>query len=233
VKVQRLRVRYELKASAASLSHRELINVWVDATQGAGLPLAYSQGKRPTPQIANAAPLPTGVTSSCELVDVFLSERVDPAVVLMRLAPKLPEGLKATRAWEIGLPMASLQSQLRWAEYEVDVAAGVMEPDEVRRAIDQLLEAGALPWEHRRENKVKRYDLRSLVLNLLLSENGGDDLHLVMRLRAQPETTGRADQVLAALGLPEARRIHRTRLEVEEVQPVVLAYRRLGQRRER
>ena len=51
---------------------------------------------------------------------------------------------------------------------------------------------------------------------------------LAMRLRAEPEMTGRADQVIVALGLPEAVRIHRRGLSVTEVQAAVLAYRRAG-----
>jgi len=35
--------------------------------------------------------------------------------------------------------------------------------------------------------------------------------------------------VVAALGLPPPRRIHRLRLYLEETQPAVLAYRRAGQ----
>ena len=50
-----------------------------------------------------------------------------------------------------------------------------------------------------------------------------------MRLRAEPEMTGRADQVLVALGLPEASHIHRRRLCVDEVQAALLGYRRANE----
>jgi hypothetical protein len=52
---------------------------------------------------------------------------------------------------------------------------------------------------------------------------------LAMRLRAEPEMTGRADQVVLALGLPAAANIHRRRLQVDEVQAATQAYRRAGQ----
>jgi len=54
----------------------------------------------------------------------------------------------------------------------------------------------------------------------------------VMRLRAEPERTARADQVAAAIGLPSTAEIRRTRLSLEEVPPVLSAYRRAGQREE-
>ena len=49
-----------------------------------------------------------------------------------------------------------------------------------------------------------------------------------MRLRAEPEHTARADQVAAALGLTSAE-IRRTHLSLEEVPPVLSAYRRASQ----
>jgi len=48
-----------------------------------------------------------------------------------------------------------------------------------------------------------------------------------MRLRIDQERSGRADQVVAALGLEPPLRIHRRRLYVEQTPPAVSAYRRL------
>ncbi len=237
VRAQRLRLRYRVSAAASSLSPREVIRAWEDAAAAAGIPLAYSQAKRPTPQISLAAPLPLGVTSNCELADIFLAGRLEPRDVLARLSQGLPEGLEATASWEVGLTAPSIQSQLRWADYEVEVPAAGLDPADAQRAIDRLLAAETIPWERRRlteptagrETKVRRYDLRPLVLDLQLEGERNGCLLLSMRLGAEQEMTGRADQVVAALGLPAPCRVHRRRLYVEEVQPAVLAYRRLGQ----
>ncbi len=228
MKAQRLRVRYRVSEAAATLTHRELMSAWAEGCAAAGLSLAYSQSKRPSPQISLAVPLPLGVTSDCELIDLFLTERADPAGAPARLNANLRQGLEAVAAWEVGLAAPSVQARLRWAEYEVEVPAGP-DPAEVQEAIDRLLAAETFPWEHQRETKLRRYDLRPLVLDLRLEGERDGALLVRMRLRAEQEMTGRADQVVAALGLPPARRIHRSRLYVDEVQPAVLAYRRLGQ----
>jgi radical SAM-linked protein len=229
MKAQRLRIRYRVSVEAAALSQRQIIQAWQDAAEAAGLPLAYSQGKRATAQISIAAPLPLGATSDCELADIFLSEWVAPRDIPPRLSPNLPSGLEVLAAWEVGLTAPSLQSQLRWAEYEVEVPAGDPGPDGARLAVDRLLAARTLPWEQRRETKVRHYDLRPLVLTLQLRGEECGRLRLCMRLRAEQEMTGRADQVVAALGLPPAERTHRLLLHVQKTSPAVLAYRRLGQ----
>ena len=226
--LQRLRLRYRVSAAAA-LTHRQLMQAWQDAATAAGLPLAYSSARRPTAQISIAAPLPLGVTSDCELVDLFLSERGEPRDALARLSQGLPNGLEAISAWEVGTTAPSVQSQLRWAEYEVEVPAEALSSDEAQQAIDRLLAAPTFPWEQRRESKLRRYDLRPLVLQLRLTGEHEGHLILWMRLRAEQDLTGRADQVVAALGLPTPLRIHRRLLYLEEIQPAVLAYRRLGQ----
>ncbi|MEE8369615.1 MAG: TIGR03936 family radical SAM-associated protein [Dehalococcoidia bacterium] len=229
MKAQRLRVRYRVSAEATALSQRQIIRAWQEAAEASGLPLAYSQARRATPQISIAAPLPQGATSDCELADVFLSERIAPRDLPTLLSPHLPSGLEILTAWEVGLTAPSLQSQLRWAEYEVEVPAGDLGPDAARLAVDRLLAARTLPWEQRRETKVRRYDLRPLVLTLQLRGEECGRLRLHMRLRAEQEMTGRADQVVAALGLPPAARTHRLLLHVQETSPAVIAYRRLGQ----
>lgn len=208
------------------MSQRELVGAWEQAVREARLALAYSAGKRKTAQISVAAPLPRGVTSDGELAEVYLSERVEPRDALRSIGGRLPSGVEAFAVEEVGLQSPSLQSQLRWAEYEVE--AGACDEQEMRNAVDELLAARILPSEFRRETKVRQYDLRPLVLSLRVEGSRNDRVVLSMRLRAEPELTGRADQVVLALGLPEAARIHRRRLQVDEVQPAVLAYRRAG-----
>ena len=212
------------------MNQRQLIGALEAAARASGLPLAYSEGRRPAPQISLAAPLPQGVTSDCELVDVFLSERLDPAAALAGLRQNLPPGIEPVDVEEVGVGAPSLQSQLRWAEYEVEVQleAG-LDAAKVRESIEGLLTAHSVASEYRRETKVRLYDLRPLILDLRVETAREGCLVLAMRLRAEPEMTGRADQVVLALGLPPARRIHRSQLHVARGQPAVLAYRQQGE----
>lgn len=223
-----MRFRYRVTQEGCTLGQRELIQAWEKAATDAGLSLAYSEGKRKTAQVSVAAPLPQNVTSDGELAEVYLSEAAAPEIALKSIASQLPPGIEAISVEEIGVQAPSLQSQLRWAEYEVEVSADVGE-DRVRDAVERLLGATSWPAEYRRETRVREYDLRPLVLELEVV--GADEGRLVlrMRLRAEPEMTGRADQVVLALRLPEAARIHRVGLYVGQVQPAVLAYRRAGE----
>jgi radical SAM-linked protein len=230
MKAQRLRLTFVRGEEAGELSHREMMRALEQAMREVGLPLAYSEGRRATAQISIGAPLPLGATSACELADIFFSERVEPARFAAALREALPPGLEALSVQEVGLDLPALQTQLRWTEYEVDVARGGRSADDIRRAISDILAARSLPWEHRRETKVLRYDLRPLVLELRLEAEGEEACRLSMRLRINRERSGRADQVVAALGLDPPLRVHRRRLYVDQTPPAVSAYRRWGER---
>jgi radical SAM-linked protein len=229
MKAQRLRFRYRLTAEAGALGHRDIAAAWEAAVKAAGLPLAQSEGKRPAPLISLAAPLPMGATSDCEIADVFLECREDPAGALERVSSHLPAGVEAVDVHEVGVSAPAVQASLRWAEFEVKVPAEGLTAEEVQAAISRLLAADTLPSEYRREKKVREYDLRPLVLDIRLAGREGDAHVLRMRLRAEQENTARADQTVLALGLPAPLGVHRTRLEVDDSPAAVRAYRRLGE----
>jgi radical SAM-linked protein len=102
MKVQRLRLTFARGDEAKELSHLEVMRALEQAMREAGLPIAYSEGRRSTAQISIAAPLPVSVTSSCDLADVFLSERVEPTRFVAALQATLPPGLGAARPADAG-----------------------------------------------------------------------------------------------------------------------------------
>lgn len=228
MKTQRLRVVYRRGEALRWVSNLDLIRFWERALRRAGLPLAYSQGFTPHPQISIAAALPVGFTSEGDVMDVYLSEIVPPARFIRDLSRQLPPDLEIRSVEEIGLGVPSVQSQVRWAEYEVDVPGDQSHAD-VEAAIQRLLALETLPWEHRRETKVRRYDLRAQIGSLSLDPASPEGwLRLRMRLRADQEATGRPEQVVAALGLPAPLRVHRTLLLLAESSPTREAWRRVG-----
>jgi radical SAM-linked protein len=224
---QRLRFRYTIESQACALTQRELVEAWRTACSRAGLILASPEGRRQSSQLAIAAPLPQGVTSSCELIDLLLEDVGPPEQALVRLAAQLPPGITLLSVDEVGLTGPSIQSQVRWAEYEACVDG--LEPEPLLQALSEMLDATTLPSEYRREKKVREYDLRPLILGLHLKRPPHGCSAIVMRLRAEPERNARADQVAAALGLPPGVEIRRTRLALEEISPVLAAYRKASQ----
>lgn len=228
MKVQRLRVTFARGEEVKYITHLDLMRFWERALRRAGIPLAYSQGFSPSPRLALAAPLPVGVTSSGELMDVYLARRVTPQHFIKAVSRQVPPGIAVLEVREVGLGLPSLQSQVRWAEYQVEVLTD-RSAEDVERAVEGLLAARSIPWQHQREREVRRYDLRPLVQDVSVETLTDGRCTLSMRLRTDSQASGRAEQVAAALGFQAPTRIHRRRLILEEVPPAVQSWRRHGQ----
>lgn len=226
MKVQRLRITFSRGEEVKYITHLDLMRFWERALRRAGIPLAYSEGYSPHPRLSLAAPLAVGVTSSGELMDVYLSQRITPHHFLKEVSKQLPPGIDIHEVREVGLSLPSLQSEVRWADYQVEVAAP---PEEMKERVQRFLAAATFPWQHTRDKEVRRYDLRALVHSIDIQETSQDRCLLQMRLRTDNSAAGRPEQVTAALGLAQRpRRVHRLRLILAETSPAREAWRRQG-----
>jgi len=174
----------------------------------ARLPLAYTQGFNPRPRLSLGAALPLGLTSDCELADIWLEEERDHGGILEDLRVASPPGLEFLDLTVVPDDEPSLQQQIVAAEYLAEIEPG-LDLKGVKDRVESLLELKTVL----RERRGKPYDLRPLVedLEVVSSEPPRTALH--MRLSAREGATGRPDEVLLALGLdPSAVRIRRTRL---------------------
>jgi radical SAM-linked protein len=226
-KVQRLRVRFSRGEEVKYITHLDLMRFWERALRRAEAPLAYSEGHTPRPRLSLAAPLAVGVTSSAELMEVFLTRRVALRDFMRSVTAQLTAGIEVLEVEEIGLGLPSLQSEVRWARYRVEGPLDRAHED-VRSAVGRFLATDSIPWEHMREREVRRYDIRALVRDLSLEDAPAGSYALAMTLRCDNAAAGRPEQVVAALGLPEPCAIHRRELVLAGTSPAREAWRRAG-----
>jgi radical SAM-linked protein len=197
--MHRLRVTFSRGEELKYLSHLDVMRLLERALRRADLPLAYSQGFSPHAKISIAAPLPLGVTGKRELMDIVIQRRISPYLVQKNLASQLPQGMIIINVTQVPPDAPSLQSQVRRAEYCVELETG-KSVDEIQIVIDSLLALTELPWQHKRDDEMRSYDLRKLVERVWLIELNGTICVLGMCLRADGSASGRAEQVALALG---------------------------------
>ena len=197
--MQRLRLKFSRGDGLKYISHLDLMRCWERVLCRASIPMVYSEGFNPRPRLSLAAPLAVGVTSDCELMDIFLERWLSPEMFMRRVTPQLPLGLDVLEVAEMSLSLPSLQSQLRSIEYRVEVET-TRGREEIQTSLESLLRAEHLPWQHTRNTTVRRYDLRVLVNDVWLIELVDSLCILGMRLLAGQQGTGRPEQVTTALG---------------------------------
>jgi len=210
--MNRLRVKFKRGQEVKFISHLDLIRLWQRALHRARIPLAYSEGFSPHPRISLAAPLPVGVTSQAELMDISTTKWVSPHFFTGAVSQQLPSGIEILQVHQIALNQPSLQSQVRYAEYKVEVETE-KEPKEIESALISLLSAKHLPWQHQRDTGPRSYDLRALIDDLRLIDWHRPYCTVGMRLRCDSSGSGRPEQVTTALGFTHhPQLIHRTKL---------------------
>jgi radical SAM-linked protein len=210
--MQRLRIKFSRGPEIKFISHLDIVRLWQRAFNRAGIQIAYSTGFTPHPRISLAAPLPLGVTSEAELMDIFCIKGVAPHYFTSAINQQLPAGLSVDKVYPMAFDLPSLQSQVNRAEYKVELAIEENPPDACK-AIEDLLKLKQLPWQHQRDTGPHQYDLRALIENIWIIEWKPPVGTLGMRLRCDSNGSGRPEQVTAALGFKQRPlSIHRTQI---------------------
>ncbi|MBN2471226.1 MAG: DUF2344 domain-containing protein [Anaerolineae bacterium] len=205
----RVRITFGKLDALRFIGHLDLAKTWERVLRRAQVPLVYSQGFNPQPKMQLAAALPLGISSECELLDIWLLEQVELGVLPARLEAVSPAGLKIYGTDEVPLKAPALQAVLTRADYRITV-------DEVdAEVLADRVRAFLASEQVMREKRGKLYDLRPLVLSL---EARGNEVQAGLTIGSQGNA--RPDDLLDALGLSfERARCHRVGLSLDSDAP--------------
>ncbi len=210
--MERIRISYAKTEALRYTSNLDVHKVWERLLRRARLPLTYSQGFHPQPRINQAAPLPLGILSQVEMVDVWLEEDIPMEQVCTALKKAVPPGMEIHQVNAVDPKAPALPTMVRASEYCVTLL-DPLDLGMVQARVDGFLAS----TESVRDRRGKVYDLRPLVEEIRLEGREDGLIRLQMRLSAREAATGRPDEVLLALGLdPFATRIERTGLILAE-----------------
>ncbi len=121
-RVQRLRVWFGKQGDMALVSHLDIMRLFDRAMRRAGLPIAFTGGYHPSPRISVASALPLGATSSGEIVDFELAQRLDVDTFRQRLVEVLPSDIPIYDVAELDLKAPAATQGLEAAEYVLMIA---------------------------------------------------------------------------------------------------------------
>ncbi len=186
-----VRLRFARVEPAIWLAHLDLMRTFERSIRRAELPVAYSKGFNPRPHLAFALPIATGLATRDDYVDIYLTETVDPNVLLARLNRCLPTGLSILAAQTVSGVGPSLMSLIQAADYRFEGRG-------LAAAAERMLAMSAeLPWTVEKNSKGKQVtvDIRPL---LVASQPDGPD-GLTVRFKAGSKDNLRPDIFLAAL----------------------------------
>ncbi len=187
----RYRAVFSKNGDMRFIGHLDLQQLFERALRRSALPLRYSQGFSPKVRLNLAGALPLGFTSTAEMMDFWLEQRVEPPLIQDQLNAALPSGIRIISVTEVPNDLPSLQASLKSAEYEVSFKADI-DVSAVNANLEDLLNKPNLIVTRRN----KQVDIKLLVEALHWEED-----KLYLRLSSSPEASARPDELLALLDL--------------------------------
>ena len=183
------RLRWAKRGKLRYVSHHDEALIFERSARRARLPLQYSKGFSAHPKIAFGSGLPVGYASEVELLDVGLTEPLDPDVLVERFNEGLPYGLEILGAAPLPPGSKSLGALIEAADYVVTIS----EPWVANR-LGWFLDLHTYEFARPHKDAERVDDLRAGVLNAAPIAGG-----FTIRTRLKPRST-RPGDVLAAMG---------------------------------
>jgi len=164
--VDKIRLRFTKTGKAAYISHLDLMRTVQRALNRGGVPIRYSEGFNPHALLSILLPLPVGVESFCELMDIRVREELDLKALPALLTKYMPEGIRVTGAWEGGLKSTGL----KWLRVRGVLAYDGGEDGARAAALRSLFERPSLPVLRRTKSGESEFDLKSGLRELAVAD---------------------------------------------------------------
>jgi len=157
----RVLLKFNKGPSLRWISHLDLIKVFEKALRRADLPVALSQGFNPRPKMSIALPLPVGVSSEGEYLELELSEFMEFQELCNLLNLQLPTELQILKAQELPEKSPAIMSQVEASEYSIHIPADTKFSEEIERIIEILISKTEILVQYQnKEGKNKIQDIK-------------------------------------------------------------------------
>lgn len=181
------------------LSHLETVDTLLGALRRSGVSLALSEGMRPKPRIKMAMPRPVATEAWSDLVEVELSERIEPDQFALQLSEVLPAGLVLQRVERLEGAYASAASRVAGATWRWLFPPDVTTRD-LEEAVCQLLAADEVLVERASPGKrPKHVDVRRFIGDVQVVAAGASPA-LRAYVRLTESGSAKPEEVVRALG---------------------------------
>lgn len=199
----RLAIRFKIDGDLRFISHHDTVRLFERALARAAIPMRFSQGFNPRPQLSLPLPRSVGMASDDETLIVECSEPMEREVLLQRLRPQMPEGLAlqdadVMHAGERRIPLS--------VEYGLDLGLELKEKLAQRICALETQERLEVTRREHRTGQSRTIDIRPYLLNARLN---GSRLEWTQAILASG--TARPAEIMEVFGLPPKDFVHRIR----------------------
>jgi radical SAM-linked protein len=184
-----LRVRFHRYGPAIWLAHLDLMRTFERSVRRAGIPVNWSAGFNPRPDLVFALPIGVGLETCADYLDMGL---IDPIMqielMITQLDQSLPEGLAILSGIVLPVSSESIMSKIVMADYQI-------EAEGLAIAATKTLLLSQLIIDKPSKGRTIRVDIRPLIL---MAETDSPN-RMRLRVKAGSRENLRPDLFLNAL----------------------------------
>ena len=173
----KLRAVYSKSKESMYLSHLDIMGVFEKTFRRANIPLEYSKGYNPKPEIVFAHPLSVGIESKGEILEAILVDELPISYVVRELNKVLPASITILSAEYVDLNEKNIMSRVYAAKYAIEICyKNEMLVGRDKKQIENLklwyklkllqyLEQEYLLVVKKTEERMERIDIKSMILS--------------------------------------------------------------------
>ncbi len=164
-----IRVKFVRGEEVKYISHLDLMKLFERALRRSKLPIAYSQGFNPHPQMVFGLPLSVGITSQAEYADFELSEEMDPEEFKNSLSLSLPEGIRIIASKE-KVRKDNIMASISGASYKILLSSDTrLEIRGIQEKMNKLLSRPDIIVNKETKKGIKEIDIKPMIYKIEVS----------------------------------------------------------------
>jgi len=163
---KRVRIQYAKTGLARFISHLDVGRVFEIAARKASISLVYTQGKSPHPRFSFGPPLPVGIGSMAEYIDLDV-EIGDESNIQTCLNAYFPDGIKIVHHKILFAKVPALSAVINIADYHINLR-GLDFPQQV---IEDWMGSTEILIEHSVKEEVQELNIRPFVTEMQIDNN--------------------------------------------------------------
>jgi len=177
-----IRVKFIRSDEIKYISHLDIMRTFSRAIRRSRIPIDYSKGFNPQPQMVFGLPLAVGVTSEAEYADFQLTDYVAPDDFVRLLNGELPTGLKIVKA-AYNYSKNNIMSAVDMASYKIRVRVSEVTKnrgitvDDIKHKLELFTKMDNITVlkENKKQGEKSYIDIKPMIHNISVEEDSNGE----------------------------------------------------------
>lgn len=164
----KIRLKFSKTGAMKFIGHLDLMRMFQKIFRQANIPIAYSEGFNPHQIFSIAAPLPVGITSEGEYMDIKLFNDINPNFLIEEINVVCPKGISILSAVILDNDEPAAMSLVSAAKYVITQA----DPIITNQHIDNFVKQDIITiLKKSKKGIINEVNIKPGIFNLVVNEN--------------------------------------------------------------